>query len=285
MKGSTMKYLLKQTLLACAIAIASCSAAFAQSGLYWESTTTISAINRTTNEKGYAMPDMIKSVNDGGMWSVVRMDRQTMYNVNDNEKTYWMMTFAHLDSMSANASNNMAAMQQQMKDRMANMSDEQKAQMQKMMGDRLNAMNGGGSDSTVVTKTGDTKSIAGYDCTKYIGVNGKDTTTVWATTGIKAPPELRKQLVDFQKKTALMSRGRMRGVAAMYSQIDGYPMVIQTANFTRSVTKIELKDTPSSEFDLPADYKQVDQPAMGGRGGRGRRGGDNGGGGDNKDNN
>jgi hypothetical protein len=280
-----MKFPLKNALFAFALALVCCSTALTQSGAYWEATTDMPAINRSTNEKGYAMPDMFKTVRDGGMWSVVRMDKQLIYNINDNDKTYWMMTFAHLDSMSASAGANMDAMQERMKDRMANMSDEQKAKMQQMMGDRMNAMTGGGNDSAIVTKTSETKNVAGYDCTKYIATLGKDTTTVWATAMIKAPQALKKQLMEFQKKTAVMARGRMKGLASIYAQIDGYPMVIQTSNFTRTVTEFEMKDTPSSDFELPADYKQVDQPAMGGRGGRGRRGGDNGGGGDNRDNN
>ena len=53
--------------------------------------------------------------------------------------------------------------------------------------------------------------------------------------------------------------GRWRPVAQSefleaLKQIDGFPLELELAGFTSTVTKIEAKSTPASAFEIPAGY-------------------------------
>ncbi|MBL0742645.1 DUF4412 domain-containing protein [Chryseolinea lacunae] len=114
-----------------------------------------------------------------------------------------------------------------------------------------------------VTKTSETTKVLGYTCTKYIvKVTPKDpnekmtamTQNIWATTEIKG--------IDFKS----LARQRMGNSQQniFYEQIDGVPlkidMTMPQGNMEMLVTEIKKQSIASSEFDIPAGYKEVAQP-------------------------
>lgn len=70
-------------------------------GLYIESTRSGSS---DVEEKMYYMPKMFKSVSsDRAEISILRFDRETIYDINPEKKTYTAMTFAEMKAMVDNA--------------------------------------------------------------------------------------------------------------------------------------------------------------------------------------
>ena len=106
---------------------------------------------------------------------------------------------------------------------------------------------------TKVTKTSETAKILNYTCTKYIieytthGRKGQQ--ILWATTEIK----------DFDMKN--MARQGGNGQHFYFDKVDGVPLKMEMTSpegkMTMQVLEIKRQSLPASEFELPADYKEV----------------------------
>ncbi|HLX12395.1 MAG TPA: DUF4412 domain-containing protein [Bacteroidota bacterium] len=269
-------------------------------GLYWESTTTGMPMRGgpggnggggnntgTQNSTFYAMPKMFKAVQDGGRTFIIRMDKQTITSVNAKDSTYWEMSFDDLEKQAAGAGSRMQEMMARMKDRMADMPPDQRAAVE----ERMKSMGGmGGADSSklAVEKESDTKTISGFNCTRYeVKRDTASFMTVWATSDVKGSAEMKKDFADFRDR--MMKLNPMGGRSAFYgmSEIDGFPIQSEHGDYKNVVTKVEQRNTPESAFQAPDGFKKV-QPQMG-NGNRQRRRrnseDDNGGNNDNQDNN
>lgn len=108
--------------------------------------------------------------------------------------------------------------------------------------------------TTKVTKTAETAKVLNYTCTKYLAEttsNGKTIVqTIWATTEIKD--------VDF----SAMAKQRIgRGQQLSYDEIQGVPMKVEMSqegvNMTMEVTDIKKESLASTDFSLPAGFKEV----------------------------
>jgi len=227
-------------------------------GLYWESTTTMTGGpmgDKTTIAQNFAMPKMMKIVN-GPKVMILRMDQEKMYDVNTGAKTYSEMTFAEIENYAKKAGDKMAAFREKIK----NMPPDQQKKME-----GLAAMMGGSAEEKFeVNATGDTKTISGYPCTKYLlKKGGKDFTTLWVTKGVAGFDNIRKDWVEFGKRMAALTN--MTGMGDAYQKIDGFPMetdMNMMGTITVVVTKIEKRSTPASEFDVPAGYTKTASPMM-----------------------
>jgi hypothetical protein len=72
-------------------------------GLYWESTTSGGPMGDKENvSQNYAIQKMFKLVNPL-MTMIFRMDKEAIYTINPEEKTYTEMTFAQMESMAKKA--------------------------------------------------------------------------------------------------------------------------------------------------------------------------------------
>jgi len=113
------------------------------------------------------------------------------------------------------------------------------------------------SDATVkVTKTSETQTLLGYNCTKYIveyTENGRSMTQyLWATPDIKG--------IDFKamaKQNAAASGGRRM----YFDKVDGVLLKVEMktpeVNFTMEVTELKRQSLPASDFSIPSDYKKI----------------------------
>jgi hypothetical protein len=55
-----------------------------------------------------------------------------------------------------------------------------------------------------------------------------------------------------------MNPGSMKGLSDAFKKIDGFPVQTEVmAGIVSTVTKVEKKVAPASEFEVPAGYKKV----------------------------
>ncbi|SDM00600.1 protein of unknown function [Catalinimonas alkaloidigena] len=112
-------------------------------------------------------------------------------------------------------------------------------------------------ENVSVEKTDETRSIAGYNCKKYVvsvkdpqsGVTQKQ--TIWATPAL--------QLSKMQGSTG--------GMNIFYKDIDGTPLAItmETPMFSMEMTatNVSKESVPDAVFTVPSEYKVEDfDPAM-----------------------
>jgi hypothetical protein len=235
-----------------ALLLCSTTFTFAQ-GLYWQSTTEETAGKHT--EENFAISKMFKMVKTGGTNDgsiiITRLDKQLFWTLNPEKKTYTEMTFDDMEKMVSNGSAQMDKMKEQMK----NMPEEQRKMMEKMMGTQ--------NDQPVeVKKTGETKSVAGYKCTKFIAFRGEEEVmSLWVTKDLTGFGPLMADWKEFAQRMSAMTARFSKGSSDMYKNIDGFPMEttikIMNNTVTTTVTKVEKRSIPPTEFDIPAGYKKV----------------------------
>ena len=227
--------------------------AFSQ-GLYWESTTSGGPLgDQGSASQSFAMPKMFKIVSPTKVM-LLRMDQQKIYDVDPAKKTYSEMTFADMEAYAKKAGDKMA----QFNEKIKNMPPEQRKQMES-----LGAMMGGGTDAPVeISSTGEKKTVSGFACTKYIMTRGgKELATLWVTKDVAGFADLRKDWMEFGKRMATLTN--MTGLGEAYQKIDGFPMetnMDMMGKMTTVVTKVEKKNTPAGEFNVPAGFTKVASP-------------------------
>jgi len=230
-------------------------------GLYWESTVTRKGDDEKALSKSYYMPQMFKEKgSSGNQWVIVRLDRKMFVMVNDADKEYSEMTFDELEQMMKNVGGKMSGAMAEMEKQMAGLTPEQKKMMKEMMGGKLPRMKG---DAKIeVTETGEKTSVNGYACTKYVVTRGgEEFITLWTTDEIEGIGTLGEEMKEFGRRMAALNpMGDLSETEAMMN-VDGFPMQTEVANVTTVVTKVEKKNIPASEFEVPAGYKKV-KPQM-----------------------
>jgi Domain of unknown function (DUF4412) len=244
-----------------ALIVVSFAASGLAQGLYWESTMTGGPISTRTDQM-WVVPKKMKGVTEGtGETFIIRLDKELFITIDPNEKTYSEMTFDDIEKVMNKAGSKINAGMAEMRKKLAEMPEEQRKMVEQMMGSRM-AMTA--TDAKVkVTKTGDTKTISGFPCTKYdVTRDGKEFMTLWITKSVKEFESMRKDWEEFSKRLSAMNPMAGSGIADAYSQIDGFPIQsILAGGMTTTVTKIEEKTAPASAFEVPSGYKKV-KPKM-----------------------
>jgi hypothetical protein len=219
------------------------------------------------------MPKMMKVVQDTVRTFIVRLDKQLIIGMNDSDKTYWEMSFDDLQKSIASMASRRDQFMAQMKERMADMPEDQRAAMEERM-KNMGGM-GGGPDTAklTATATGETKTINGFACTRYdVKRDTASFMTVWASKDVKGYADLKQDFSDFRQKLASSNPMMGRNLLVGLSDIDGFPIQSEHGNFKTVVTKVVNQATPESEFNPPSSYKKVDPPTRGmGRGPRRHR--------------
>lgn len=231
-------------------------------GMYWESTTTARerASERSRVAKFYYMPRMYKAVDDDGMIVIIRLDRERMYMIDVNKKTYHDMTFTEMETMMKGAGKQLDAAMEQMKEQMASLPEEQRKMVEQMMGKKA-----GKPDMSVdVSKTGETRTISGFKCVKYVLKGGEsDLATVWATRDIDGFTAMSGDMKEFGERMSKMMPGQKDVVKAAINALDGFPIQTETRNgMTMTVTKVEKRNTPAGEFEVPSGFTKEEMPTM-----------------------
>lgn len=228
-------------------------------GLYWESIVSSDKMERKEVMKTWYMPKMLKiETGEGGDYAILRLDQEKMYMVRPKNKTYSIMTFADLEKGVKQANEQLEKMREQMKD----MPKEQREAMEKMMG-----MSGGKDTKASVKKTGETRTVGGYACTRYKIMKGTDEfADLWVTRAIKGFDAMRGDLAAYSKRMTALNPRMGEDLGKAMETIDGFPMESVAMGMKTTVTKVEPKSTPVADFNPPVGFKQVEMQEMSGEG-------------------
>lgn len=236
--------------------------AFAQ-GLCWEG---IHA-GREGKEQGvskfYYMPRMYKTVMEDGKNSVIiRLDKEKMLMVDHGKRTYQEMTFAEMETMMKGVNSKMQEAMKQMEKELAGMPAEQRKIVEQIMGKNPMPMVKE-EKKTDVKKTGETKKIGNYTCTKYVLKEAdEDVATIWATKDIGDFKTIQRDMEEFGRRmAAMMPENLTSRVDSATALIDGFPVRTEMKDGTSmTVTSVEKHSTPASEFEAPSGYKKEKSP-------------------------
>jgi hypothetical protein len=259
-KGAAMKNTLSQIIMTISMVMISFSIAVGQS-LVWESTTMVPAMgDKKIISTSYYRPQMFRQGSENSI-IIFRIDKEVMYQVNNLKKEYSEMTFAELQAYTKNSSAKLDGQMAEMKKQLEKMPPEQRKAMEKMMENQ--GMAGTSNGKIEVVKTAEKKDISGYACVKYVlQEDGKETGSVWTTTGIPDFKSMQKDFKDFGQRMAAQMPTKGGQMAAAMAKIDGFPIQTTIAGITTTVTKIEKKPVAVTEFEVPAGYKKVDQKSL-----------------------
>ncbi len=228
-------------------------------GMYWESKVTSEKMERTEVMKTWYMPKMLKiQTGSEAEYVILRLDQEKLYMVKQNNKTYSMMTFAEMEKGMKQANAQLEQALEQMKD----MPAEQRQMMEKMLGKSA----GKKGPKAVVKKSGETKKVGGFACTRYkIMRDTEEIADMWVTKDIRGFEAMRNDLKAFSNRMTSMNPAMGGDLATAMENIDGFPMESVTAGIKTVVTKIEPTATSRSDFEIPAGFKKVDPQKMGER--------------------
>jgi GLPGLI family protein len=244
-----MKNIVRLCVVALAVSMLA-AVAFSQ-GVVWESKIVANG-HEMTSTTSY-LPKKLKNVGSTSKeYTIMRLDQEKLYNVNTEEKTYSVITFAELEEVSKKMNAKMDEAQEKMK----SLPEEQRKMMEKMMGGAL----GGKKDSKIdVKKTGEKKTISGFPCSRYsVTQDGKEVISLWVTPEVKAFAAMKQDMADQSKRMAALAPGGLKGLSEAMTKIDGFPIQTEMGSMvTTTVTKVETKAVNPSEFEVPAGFKQV----------------------------
>jgi hypothetical protein len=233
-------------------------------GLYWESTMSGSAGTSTDTSVSYYMPKMFKIVQGGGEKRIMlfRLDREVMYMINPEKKTYSEITFAEIEKQMTVMSKQLDEKMAEMKKQMESMPPEQRKMVEAQMGMFMKS-----DDPKMkpqVVNTGERSTISGFSATKYVARKGENVIlTVWATKDVKGWAAMKNDFEQFSKRMSSLSQ-ITDGISEAYRTIEGFPVRTEMGSVVNTVTKVERRSTPVSQFEVPAGYTRVEPSASGG---------------------
>lgn len=257
-----MKILSKRVLLVALLILASVAFCFSQ-GLYWESKTTGAGQDENAKvSKAYCNPDMFKQVGGtGDRTIIIRLDKKMIFTVQDEAKTYSEVSFDDLKKAMSQLGSKMSAAMKQMQERMKDMPEEQRKQMEKMMGESM--LSPAGEPKVEVTPTGESKTISGYSCKGYLMKNGpREMMKIWTTESVGGSDLLKKNLRELSSLFASLNPTHGNAMAEGMKKIQGFPIETEMMGTVTTVTKVEKRSIPASEFDVPAGYTRVQSEFM-----------------------
>ena len=248
-------------LLVASVAAAHLFIGSASAQIYTESTTT--AGGHTKISQSYYMPGMFKIVQDDGGIVIMRFDRDYWIGADSKKKEYWQITFAELEAKMKNMGAQLDAAMQQMQRKLESLPPEQRKQIEQMMGAQLGGKNASGP--LEVKKGGPSRTIAGLPTTRCVVTEGgREVLVLWSTREVSEFPAMRKDYEKFAKSMSAMRPGADNTQARAWTEAmkaaEGFPMESQSRGFKTTVTKLERRPTPASEFEPPAGYKKVPAP-------------------------
>ena len=198
------------------------------------------------------------SSTDGGM--IFDLKNGVTMTLNDTKKTYYLTTKQDIEAIGAMYAEKMK--DPKMKQGMA---------MMQGMGTAMSA-------STEVTKTGETRKVAGFNCDvwKISMGSGTMTTTECVTNELTYPVSTRNAFTDYgdSMRKAMSGFGPSADAAKQLAEkmkaIKGYPVATSTlvavAGMKQTtgseVTEIRHTAIPASTWAVPAGYTKIENPTL-----------------------
>ena len=234
-------------------------------GVYWESTTSGGALgDRVISSQSFYVSHKFKSTTpDMGNMTIVRLDKKMIYQIDSNEKTYSEMTFDQWEAEMKKMGQKMDAQMDELQKKMQDMPEEQRKMMEQMMGSQMAGKKN--KDAKIdVTKTGESKQIAGMGCTRYsVTKDGKEAIALWATKDLKGYDAMRKDMEEFSARMMTSDFQGMKGLAEAIKKVDGFPMETDMQGGVKiEVTKVQRQEIAANEFEVPAGYTKLKPKSM-----------------------
>jgi len=220
-------------------------------GLYFETTKSPGG-----TEKSWYTPGKFKSVDSDGKGVVVLIDKETIIQLDPENRSYTEMTFADLKKMSDAGHSMLSSMMQK---RMGSLTPDQR----KMVEERMAKYNQGSQTETKyeVTNTNESKTISGYPCTRYVVKrNGEDFETIWATKALGNVDAVHKDMANFSSKMASALNMKHEPLS-WFKEIPGFPIETDQQSNSHTVTHVEKRAISDAEFQVPAGYTR-EEPEM-----------------------
>jgi hypothetical protein len=208
----------------------------------------------------------MESVTNGQEITMIyRSDKDLFWLVDNSARTYREMTRTELGKMMKQVDEAI----RKMKEQLASLPPEQRKAMEKMMENQLAAF---GREDTApaisYVKIGDGGEVNEWSTVKYEGrLDGKKVSEVWAAPA----SEVRVGLAEMKTMENMM--GFFREIAGKFGAdsltvlgpdggLDGLPVKFVMFSNGRpasiyTVTSIEQKDLPASDFEVPAGYEKL----------------------------
>ncbi len=195
------------------------------------------------------MPGKFKSVDADGKATIVLLGKETVYRVNPSNHTYTRVTFAELKQMTDAG---LSAADEMMKKRLESLPPEKRKELEARMSTFKQSMHA--EVKYDVENTGESKTISGYSCTKYIVKrNGKEFQTIWATKALGDLPTVHKDMEELSTKLASVFNSR-NAPLGWFKDIPGFPVETDQFGTTHTVTRVTKQSVPDAEFEVPAGY-------------------------------
>jgi hypothetical protein len=201
------------------------------------------------------MPGMLllNGMNSGGDAMIFRFDRQMIHFLKRQGKKVTSVSFSAFEAgMKKMEVAGDAQMTEALKQLEA-LPPEERARVEQQLGTFLPKKEKG---EVVVTKDGETRSIAGYRAVRYTASrNGQEFLTAWTSTAVPGWEPMKTEFATYMAQMSGVNQFG-RGFREAFSRIEGFPLEISMAGFTSTVTKIEAGKTPAAEFEVPPDYTE-----------------------------
>jgi len=182
------------------------------------------------------------------MSTIIRLDKNIMYMVDHNKKTYSEMPFSGLNDL---ISSSLAK---------SDLSKEEQAEAKKFMGFAKSMM----KVEVKVTDTGETKKIKAWNCRKYLMTTKvmmtSSTSEIWATEDIKLNADLFRTLgfslmakqPGFDK--AFEEMKKIKGISVLTTSTSS----VMGAKVKSTQELLEVKEArpPAGIYEVPAGYKK-----------------------------
>jgi hypothetical protein len=159
----------------------------AQAGvLLVQKTEPVQGSGATTTSKVLVDRDRVRVDADGSQQQhifIYQADRQTMYMIDPEKKTYQEMTKQELEQMMGQLGDQMAQMKKMMDEQMKNMPPQQRQMMEQMMKGKMKGLSAlGPAGKTLYRKVSSGQQVGRWTCDKYEGhSNNKKVEDVWTT--------------------------------------------------------------------------------------------------------
>jgi hypothetical protein len=230
-----------------------------------EDLTIVSNVTRNGEPAGtqtsYLSAEHIRMAQPEGQELILDNKTGNMTMLDTKKKEYSVITPEDLQLMLGKMQEQSKKMEEQMK----NMPPQARAMMEKM----------GGGGSSMVTKTGPVRKIAGYSCETWtISLGEMARTEQCLSAEVAVPTQAWGRYKDFAEQMqstlhAIAPRGPgVQSLKEKMSGMQGYPLSVVTnvkvlgksSTTASEVTEIKKGPIPASAFEIPAGFKQVDSP-------------------------
>ena len=212
------------------IVLAALFATTAHADLYWESETVSSGVphqqSGATIQKHYFTPSAYRLETGDGRIIIMNYDQLKFYTLDPQTKTYTVLDINQMPEMRG-------------------MDKEQMGKMMEGMGMQ-------------VTPTGETNTIAGYKCTKYMVDIAMVHGEYWVSKDVKGYQELIAVAAKLGKAVQNNPMLRHMNIAGMVEKLDGFP--VQTTSqmmggtVVNTLKKVEQQKLDPQLFQVPEDY-------------------------------